>query len=336
MDCSRCVVRLSYSDMQPTRSQTTLPTLLLAPTHRIGMAKFIKPMKAKSVKSVQSGVPGTKPKGKAKAVQSGVPGTQPKGKGILKKPAKASQSGPPGGAKGWEDFQIVPSSDNSGKAKTSEDKFGHLKLHGELKRAPAVVKHIQGGTLHSTTGCQSVKDFLRSLEKKGDGSWLQEWDAANYSDKRQIMERLKLQLDEKSVLTIRHQTQAGTRTETKQVRGWMSLWEVADVEKIPFDPKYSNLLKDCVAEDESKPHPNTTLASKGWRVYYHVKKKATTETLYHDEGHLASADAEPEDAEDWELGRQAITQAGLGKSCGRRSSSSDLGATSSKASKWKA
>ena len=89
------------------------------------------------------------------------------------------------------------------------------------------------------------------------------------------MERLKLQLDEKSVLTIRHQTQAGTRTETKQVRGWMSLWEVADVEKISFDPKYSNLLKDCVADDESKQHPNPTLA----------KKRMASVLLCQEEGH---------------------------------------------------
>ena len=251
---------------------------------------------------------------------------------ILKKPA--SQSGYPGDAGGWESFQIVPFSERGHNA--NEDKtFSHLKLHGELKKAPAVVKHIQNGTLHTSVGCQSVKDFLRSLDKRGDGSWLLAWESSSQSEKKAIIERLKLQLDEKSVLTIRQSSKAGTRTEHKQVRGWMSLWEVADVEKIPFDPKYTSLLQDCVADDESRVHSNPTLAKKGWREYYHVKKKATVETLYHDESHQADAEVEPQDVDDFEEGRKAITLAGLGKSSSSTTSSPRTAGATSKSSKWK-
>ena len=260
---------------------------------------------------------------------------------ILKRPV-ASQSGNPGDAAGWEDFKIVPFSNGSDAGKDGKT-FTHLSLDGELKRAPAVVKHIQGGTLHTSTGCQSVKDFLKSLERKGDDSWLKEWDAAGHADKRAIMERLKLQLDEKSVLTVRQSTSAGSRTEHKQVRGWMSLWEVADVEKIPFDPKYSSLLMDCVADDESKAHSNPTLAKKGWREYYHVKKKATVETMYHDDQHSANANVTPENEEDFEASRLAITQASLGRSSTNRTSSMGnrgilvhRGGGNTKAGQWKA
>ena len=256
--------------------------------------------------------------------------------GVKKRPS-ASQSGPPGDAEGWAEFQLVPFADPS---KNKEAKhFSHLKLEGDLKKAPAVVKYIQNGNLHTGAGLQSIKDFLRSLEKKGDGSWLQEWEQASHSDRKAIIERLKLQLDEKSVLSIKQSTSTGTRTEGGEVRGWMALWEVADVEKIPFKPKYSCLLKDCVELDESKPHDNPTLARKGWRMYYHVKKKATTETTYHDDNHTADAIAEPDDVEDFEAARGAIRQAGLGRIARDPSSSSSAFAvedgSKSAASKWK-
>ena len=256
--------------------------------------------------------------------------------GVKKKPS-ASQSGLPGDAEGWGDFKMVPFAEPS---KNKEAKpYSHLKLDTDLKRAPAVVKYIQNGSLHTGPGLQSVKDFLRSLEKKGDGSWLQEWEQASHSDRKAIIERLKLQLDEKSVLSIKQSTTTGTRTEGGEVRGWMALWEVADVEKIPFKPKYSSLLKDCVEQDESRPHDNPTLARKGWRMYYHVKKKATTETTYHDDNHTADAMAQPDDVDDFESARGAIRQAGLGRIAGHASSSShraiEDGAKTA-ASKWKA
>ena len=292
--CSICAWRRSYNDSQqlPSRSQASLPT--------------------SAVRNRSQAKPGM-PTGIKKTIAK-----RPAANAGVKKRPSASQSGPPGDAEGWAEFQLVPFADPS---KNKEAKpYSHLKLEGDLKKAPAVVKYIQNGDLHTGPGLQSIKDFLRSLEKKGDGSWLQEWEQASHSDRKAIIERLKLQLDEKSVLSIKQSTSTGTRTEGGEVRGWMALWEVADVEKIPFKPKYSGLLKDCVEQDESKPHDNPTLARKGWRMYYHVKKKATTETTYHDDNHTADAVAEPDDVEDFESARGAIRQAGLGRICGNASS----------------
>ena len=314
--CSICAWRRSYNDSQqlPSRSQASLPTSAIGDRRqaKLGMPIGIKKRIAKR---------------SAK---------RPVANAAIKKKPSASQSGHPGDAEGWGDFQLVPF------AKPSKNKagqpFSHLKLHGDLKRAPAVVKYIQNGDLHTSGGLQSIKDFLRSLDKKGDGSWLQEWEQAAHSDRKAIIERLKLQLDEKSVLTIKQSTKTGTRTEGGEVRGWMALWEVADVEKIPFDPKYSALLKDCVELDESKPHDNPTLARKGWRMYYHVKKKATTETTYHDDNHEATAIAEPDDHDDFEAARGAIRQAGLGRIAGHASSSSSFpleDGSKTAACKWK-
>ena len=115
-----------------------------------------------------------------------------------------------------------------------------------------------------------MKDFLRQLDKQGDSSWLSEWDAAHYNGehaiKKEILERLKIVLDEKSILTIQKITCSGKQTETNQVRGWMHLWEVADVEKVPFKPENSSLLKDMVAGDQSKPSDNPGLRANGWRM----------------------------------------------------------------------
>ena len=302
---SSYALRRSSNEPQPLREQASLPSFFLARAGRCDMVRqtiMKKPAR------------------------------------VMKKPA-ASQSGDPGDAAGWEDFQIVPF---VGKPKnTEENPYLHLKLNQELKKAPAVVKHIQGGTLHTSTGCQSVKDFLRSLEKKGDPAWIQEWDAASPTQKKMIMERLKLQLDEKSVLTIKQTTTSGTRTENGVVRGWMALWEVADVEKIPFKPENSGLLKDCVANDQSKPHTNPSLAAKGWREYYHVKKKATQEINYHDDGHIADAEVTPEDEEDFESARKAIRVAGLGRAIGGSGRYAQPGLPgaflpSTKSAKWKA
>ena len=103
--------------------------------------------------------------------------------GVKKRPS-ASQSGNPGDAEGWGDFQAVPFSETS---ETKQAKnYLHLKLEGEFKEEPVVVKHIQNGSLHTSTGCQSVKDFLKSLQKKGDPAWLQEWDAASTNNKKNL------------------------------------------------------------------------------------------------------------------------------------------------------
>ena len=138
--------------------------------------------------------------------------------------------------------------------------------------------------------------------------------------------------------TIAKRIAKRTRTEGGEVRGWMALWDVADVEKIPFKPKYYSLLKDCVAQDETKPHHNPTLARNGWMMYYHVKELATTEINYHDDNHTADAVAEPDDVDDFESAREAISQAGLGRIAGHVSSSSHLAiedGSKSATSKWK-
>ena len=155
-----------------------------------------------------------------------------------------------------------------------------------------------------------MKDFLRSLEAKGDPTWIQEWEKAHWNGqhdtKKAILERLKMALDEKSVLTVSHNVTSGRQTETNQVRGWMALWEVADVEKIPFKLDNASLLRDVVANDQSKPHPNESLAKKGWRVYYHVKNEHEKEKLYNQEKWDVGNHRDDVDEEDYNSAMLAI------------------------------
>ena len=257
--------------------------------------------------------------GKAKG-DNAKAGKQTMTKAMKKKPA-ASQSGHPGDAAGWDAFKMVPFMDKDA-GEDNGNAYGHLKIKSDLKRAPAVVKYIQSGDVHSVAGCQSVKDFLRSLERKGDPTWVDEWDIADHKSKKLIMERLKMELDEKSVLTITQKASSGSRVESKQIRGWMSLWEVAEVEKIPFKPEYADLLKDLVADDESKPHPNPRMAKKGWRVYLHIKNKAEEETIYHDEGFEARAKNFVDDQDDFKDAMKAIAATG-GKQALAKNSGTD-------------
>ena len=226
------------------------------------------------------------------------------GGGIKKKPAKAEPS-----LEDWKDFMVVPyaNPERSGEAKEA---FGHLKVTGKIGKAPAVVKHIQNGTLTSTTGCQSIKDFMKALEKKGDPSWLQAWSSASHANKKLILERLKLELDDKNLLTVVQHDLAGKHTSTEQARGWMALWEVADVEKIPFDSKFSAVLLALVENDESRPHSKPNLAAKGWREYYHVKDKVEVEKVFHEEKTEAKNDRTCDGEEDFEDAKKMIRAAG--------------------------
>ena len=79
----------------------------------------------------------------------------------LKRPAAAN--GPPEFSPGWEQFQTVPyldSHENFAKTSTS-DKFGGLSFKSEVTKAPALVKHLNRNTQHTSAGAQSVKDFLK-------------------------------------------------------------------------------------------------------------------------------------------------------------------------------
>ena len=259
---------------------------------------------------------------------------------VRKKPASAPSTS------GWEEFAIVPYTSGPG---SGEEKYEHLQLKAELKKAPAVVKHIQNGTLSSPAGCTSVKDFLRSLEKKGDPSWLNEWNQAHemssHENKKAIMERLKMELDQKNLLIVVRSVASGKELSTTQVRGWMALWEVADVEKIPFKPENAALLRDLVANEQSKPHPTEALAQKGWRVYWHVKNSCTKERIYSNDATCASQLADGLDPNEYTeaVGKIAVaggmhpTEGGGAIEDSRRKMCAieDIPTKSSAAQKWK-
>ena len=88
------------------------------------------------------------------------------------------------------------------------------------------------------------------------------------------------------------------------------MWEVADVEKVPFDPKYNTVFMDLISTDQSRVHENAALAAKGWRQYYHVKNKAEQEDVYHDVKFTAKSERATDGDEDHEAARTAIGIAG--------------------------
>ena len=222
-----------------------------------------------------------------------------------KRPA-AAVAGPQVESVSWATFCVVPTSI----PKNNQPSLDHLVLPDSMNKPPALVKHIQNGTLHTSTGCQSVKDFLRSVEKKGDVSWIKAYDGGDQTTKRAVLERLKFVLDEKSLLCVKHSITAGKQTRSREIRGWMSLWEVADVEKIPFDPKYTAVLQSLVSDDDSRPHSKPQLAATGWREYFHVKSKAEVADVLTTEQFVATARPTDMDMADFEMAKRAITAVG--------------------------
>ena len=231
----------------------------------------------------------------------------------------------------------MPYGDPAAQKKNADEKdYAHLKISAELKKAPAVTKYIQEGNIHTAHGCQSVRDFLKSLAAKGDKSWLEEWTVASHDNKKKILERLKMELDQKSLLTVIQTTSSGKVSSTEQVRGWMALWEVANVEKIPFEPKYTDVLMALVESDQSRPHSKPGLAAKGWREYFHVKAKAEREKLYHKDKFSSENRREDIGKEDYYEAAQAIALAGGAAVSNSKNAGRAGSADKPKATAWKA
>ena len=231
----------------------------------------------------------------------------------------------------------MPYGDPAAQKKNADEKdYAHLKISAELKKAPAVTKYIQEGNIHTAHGCQSVRDFLKSLAAKGDKSWLEEWTVASHDNKKKILERLKMELDQKSLLTVIQTTSSGKTSSTEAFRGWMALWEVAEVESIPFKPQYQEVLQALVENDQSRPHSKPGLAAKGWREYFHVKEKAEREKLYHKDTFSSENRREDIGKEDYYEAAQAIALAGGAAVSNSKNAARAGSADKPKATAWKA
>ena len=199
----------------------------------------------------------------------------------LKRPAAA-----PGGDEDWSQFQVVPFTEQT---PDETAKFSHLSFSdASFKKPPAIVKHLQAGTLNTSAGAQSIKDALRKVEKDGNSGWLEAYEGGTTAEKKQVLNRLVMCLDKADMMIMKKDT-CGERTSGKEQRGWCALWEVANMEKIPFESKFGPILLDLVKNDKSRPHRNPELAAKGWREYYHVKDLGETSEVFHEKTTIAEA-----------------------------------------------
>ena len=61
-------------------------------------------------------------------------------------------------------------------------------------------------------------------------------------------------------------------------RSWMTLWEIAVLDNLPFVDATNDVLIDLVDDCEMKFHENEKLAKEGHKQYWYEKKLAKTET----------------------------------------------------------
>ena len=192
----------------------------------------------------------------------------------------------------WSAFQMVPfigqkaggaagAPGSAGATDNVPNKILNLSIGEAFKKPPALVKHLAGNSTNTPAGSQSVKDALRKLEREGHNGWLETYEGGSMLEKRQIISRLAMCLDNAGLMVKQVET-SGQKTSSKEARGWTSIWEIAKMESIPFEPQYQNILADLIKDDPSRPHRNESLREKGWREYYHKKDQGDVEEIYYE------------------------------------------------------
>ena len=70
-----------------------------------------------------------------------------------------------------------------------------------------------------------LKDCLRKLEKDGNAGWLESYEGGTAAEKKEIINRLTMCLDNANLL-VKEKESCGKTTKSQLAKGWKSLWEV--------------------------------------------------------------------------------------------------------------
>ena len=167
-----------------------------------------------------------------------------------------------------------------GKAKATKKAMKADEDESRNSRGSAIdfwLKNYDGKTGMNANQAVAVKDHLKSLKAQGDATPLEVYEKSNRQEKRNIA--MRLHIDKSAswlTATEEHSRKAETVGTTK--KGWMTLWEIAVLEHLPFVEATKDVLMDLVDDCEVKFHENEKLAKKGHKQYWYEKKLAKTET----------------------------------------------------------
>ena len=154
---------------------------------------------------------------------------------------------------------------------------------GPEKKGLQQLADIHPGQSMGRNAAQAIVDKLKSLKKNDpEHQGLALYRECNTNeDKRRFGMRLHIDREGAFCKAKENEGIKGNRR-ASVTAGLMSIWEIADIEKIPWKPDCPatmDLLASLVADLDGQPHPNKRLFEQGFMVYPYQKKGHLVTTL---------------------------------------------------------
>ncbi len=95
-----------------------------------------------------------------------------------------------------------------------------------------------------------------------------------WSQKRDFGMAMSLNRED-ALAKARETVSASTIVSSEDKRGWLAIWEIADIEKIPYQPDhpvYAQLLEKAIEGVPARPHSKPQWAELGHLEYDYFKK----------------------------------------------------------------
>ena len=139
----------------------------------------------------------------------------------------------------------------------------------------AVVAALNPGEALGQKGAQAVADHLSRLSKGGWNYPVEQWKAQKgYAAKRAFAHKLAFD-PEGAWLRVQEKSELKNSEEKSAVSGWIHIWEVAALEKFPYDPNHAanmETLYKMVAGCDSRPSEKEELAKDGALQFDYSKR----------------------------------------------------------------
>ena len=171
----------------------------------------------------------------------------------------------------------------SAKALAGPKKKDEKKGKSDQKKGLDLMADLKQGQSMGRNAAQAIVDKLKSLKKKDpEHQGLALYRECNTNEEKRRF-GMRLHIDREGAFCKAKENEGikGNRR-ASVTAGLMSIWEIADIEKIPWKPDCPatmDLLASLVADLDGQPHPNKRLFEQGFMVYPYQKKGHLVTTL---------------------------------------------------------
>ena len=195
---------------------------------------------------------------------------------------------------------------------------GILNDDEEIPRGlPPAMLELKNADAWNKDAMTAVPNYLQSLQKRFGldvENILNQYKAAKSEEKRKIAKSLCLAKTNAQLLAV-ETTYCADRVTTGTMSGWVSAFEVWDLEKIPLMPETQALRVAALAVLERRPHPNPLRAKLGEFVFKVNKEMMRRDEAIVEESTSIKANARLKDENDYNQATANLKRAG-GKAVG--------------------